>query len=268
MAGKPWPHLSDMSHYVYPKVFRSGVTAEEFTEIVDESHAQVVKQYGETIKVDDLTSVFFEANLRCIPEFKTICSQMAALPEEKQTFDKKKKLFVSALKHEGKINVDADAMQQAVFAMLKRALKTDVKMGGKGKGKERPFKNDRASRLGGAARNEGLNAFFAQGDHEDQGKGAKGGKGKKPPNACHICWKVGHYAHECTGTPHPNSTWVPPNPQPKVYRKGALVQFAEPALGGSFIKLKHSEEKIPIECVEGKYFRVMMDIPRYSVFSY
>ena len=450
-------------------LFRSGVTAEEFTEIVDESHAQVVKQYGETIKVDDLTSVFFEANLRCIPEFKTICSQMAALPEEKQTFDEKKKLFVSALKHEGKINVDADAMQQAVFAMLKRALKTDVKMGGKGKGKERPFKNDRASRLGGAARNEGLNAFFAQGDHEDQGKGAKGGKGKKPPNACHICWKVGHYAHECTGTPHPNSTWVPPNPQPKgkgqlwagraqanvaqskqggaegtgysqdqidgflrenwrqmecyakvktvgavqledranaacrgrpdasvhsamasnvevsdhfvpndadkqrrvarplhqkrardktaperlvelwmdsgasqnlgplhearkhmknmqdldkehvvtadanaeplevcmrgdlfgkirvekghnkaidlefrgvkglgkwlwsvadLYRKGALVQFAEPALGGSFIKLKHSEEKIPIECVEGKYFRVMMDIDNSPALSY
>jgi hypothetical protein len=35
------------------------------------------------------------------------------------------------------------------------------------------------------------------------------------------------------------------------------VQFAEPALlGGSFIKLKHSEEKIPIEVVNDKYFRV------------
>ena len=41
-----------------------------------------------------------------------------------------------------------------------------------------------------------------------------------------------------------------------LYRKGALVQFAEPALGGSFIKLKNSEEKIPIEFVSNKYCRL------------
>ena len=30
---------------------------------------------------------------------------------------------------------------------------------------------------------------------------------------------------------------------PDLYRKGALVQFAEPGLGGSFIQLKNSEER-------------------------
>jgi hypothetical protein len=32
------------------------------------------------------------------------------------------------------------------------------------------------------------------------------------------------------------------------------LQFAEPALGGSFVKLKHAEEKMPIEFVDQKYF--------------
>ena len=53
-----------------------------------------------------------------------------------------------------------------------------------------------------------------------------------------------------------------------LYRKGALVQFAEPALGGSFIQLKNSEEKIPIEFVSNKYFRVMVDIDDSPTLSY
>jgi hypothetical protein len=46
-----------------------------------------------------------------------------------------------------------------------------------------------------------------------------------------------------------------------LYRKGAFVQcaIAEPALGGSFVKLNNSEEKIPIEFVNKKYFRALMD---------
>ena len=46
------------------------------------------------------------------------------------------------------------------------------------------------------------------------------------------------------------------------------MQFAEPALGGSFIKLKNSEEKIPIEFVSNKYFRVMVDIDDSPALSY
>ena len=45
-----------------------------------------------------------------------------------------------------------------------------------------------------------------------------------------------------------------------------LVQFAEPALGGSFIQLKNPEEKTPIEFAiaaktpSDKYFRVMVGV--------
>ena len=55
---------------------------------------------------------------------------------------------------------------------------------------------------------------------------------------------------------------------PDLYRKGALVQFAEPGLGGSFIQLKNSEERIPIEFVDEKYFRVLIDIDDTVRLSY
>lgn len=70
-------------------MFKNGATAEEFTEIVTASHEQVVKLYGEETKVEDLTSVLFEANLRNIAEFHTVCSQMAALSDEASFEDKK-----------------------------------------------------------------------------------------------------------------------------------------------------------------------------------
>jgi len=133
-------------------MYESGVTAEEFTEIVDESHEKVVKQYGPTIKVEDLSSVVFEANLQLIDDFKTVSSQMAALPAE-ATFDDKKKLFVRALKHEGKIDIDAEAMKKAMFAMVKRAVNTDAKV--TGKANKAPFR--RRTKLGGAGRDEGVN---------------------------------------------------------------------------------------------------------------
>ena len=154
-------------------MYESGATAEEFTEIVDESHEKVAKQYGEAIQVEDLTSVMFEANLQLIDDFKTVSSQMAALPAE-ATFDDKKKLFVRALKHEGKINVDADAMKKAMLAMVKRAVNTDAKV--TGKANKTSFR--RHTKLGGAGRDEGLNAFFAQGDQGQDAKGDKKGKGK------------------------------------------------------------------------------------------
>jgi hypothetical protein len=53
-----------------------------------------------------------------------------------------------------------------------------------------------------------------------------------------------------------------------LYRKGALVQFAETARGGSFIKPKNSEEKIPIGFVSNKYFRVMVEIDDSPALSY
>ena len=448
-------------------MYEPGATAEEFTEIVDESHEQVVKQYGDTIRVEDLTSVMFEANLQLIGKFKTVCSQMAALSDE-ASFSDKKKLFISALKHDGKIDIDADAMKKAMGAMIKRAIKDEVIVAGKAP--RVPFRRhgDR-SKLGGAGRDEGLNAFFAQGDQGQDAQGDQKGKGKgkggwrtseQPWGSCHTCWQFGHIARECpsapTGSPkgkgqlwagraQANLTqsqhggesakrWtpeqmekfamansghmdlylkVPPDVQTvgrvvngtvgsvsnglvehramvgavddsdnfvptdaelqrrlnrplhqkrtrdkskperlvelwmdsgasenlgpldevrantknqqdldkeqvltadanaaplevrmrgdlfgklkvekghnkaidvefrgvqglgkwlwsvaDLYRKGALVQFAEPALGGSFIKLKHSEEKIPIECVNGKYFRVMVDIDDSPTLSY
>ena len=191
-------------------MFKNGATAEEFTEIVSASHEQVVRLYGEEIKVEDLTSVLFEANLRNIAEFPTVCSQMAALSDE-ASFEDKKKLFVSSLKHQGKIEVDAEAMQKAMFAMLKRALKDDIKVAGTGN--RTRTRGYRQSKLGGAGRDEGLNAFFAQGD---QGQGAQGdqkgkGKGKNgysprgPPGSCSNCWKMGHYARDCRSEPHPDS---------------------------------------------------------------
>ena len=70
-------------------MYESGATAEESTEIVDESHERVLQQYGPTIKVEDLTSVVFEANLQLIAGFKTVCSQMAALSDEASFSDKK-----------------------------------------------------------------------------------------------------------------------------------------------------------------------------------
>ena len=183
-------------------MYESGVTAEEFTEIVDESHEKVLKQYGPQIKVEDLSSVVFEANLQLIDDFKTVSSQMAALPAE-ATFDDKKKLFVRALKHEGKIDIDADAMKKAMFEMVKRAVNTDAKL--TGKANKTPFR--RRTKLGGAGRDEGLNAFFAQGDQGQDAQGDQKGKGKgkagwvpseQPWGSCNNCWQMGHFARDCT----------------------------------------------------------------------
>ena len=47
-------------------------------------------------------------------------------------------------------------------------------------------------------------------------------------------------------------------------QKRSDVQFAGPSLGGSFVKLKHSEEKIPVEFVNEKYVGVLMDTDQFA----
>ena len=157
--------------------------------------------------------------------FETVCSQLAAMDEPKESesaFDLKAKMFVRALAHQGKIQIDSGDMQVAVFAMLKQALKTDSKktvpaVAGFGKQKLARGKN-RQSNPGGAS--EGINAFFAtaQGaDYHGTQKGEKGGKGKgpgglginpnKPHGSCGRCWKPGHFARDCNAdAPHPEAS--------------------------------------------------------------
>ena len=74
----------------------------------------------------------------------------------------------------GKTDIDADAMKKAMFAMVKRAVNTDTKM--TGKANKTPFR--RRTKLGGAGRDEGLTAFFAQGDQGQDAQGDQKGKGK------------------------------------------------------------------------------------------
>ena len=205
-------------------MFQSGCNAEEWTEIVKESMELVIKQYGDTIPVEVLTAVLFEANLRHFTCFETVCSQLAAMDEPKESesaFDNKAKMFVRALAHQGKIEIDSGDMQVAVFAMLKQALKADNKktapaIGGLGKQKLGRGRN-RQSNPGGAS--EGINAFFAtaQGTDNYGTQYQKGGKGKgpggfgvnpnKPHGSCGRCWKPGHFARECNAdAPHPEAS--------------------------------------------------------------
>ena len=226
-------------------MYESGVTAEEFTEIVDESHEKVVKQYGPTIKVEDLSSVVFEANLQLIDDFKTVSSQMAALPAE-ATFDDKKKLFVRALKHEGKIDIDAEAMKKAMFAMVKRAVNTDAKV--TGKANKAPFR--RRTKLGGAGRDEGLTAFFAQGDQGQDAQGDQKGKGKgkagwvsseQPWGSCNNCWQMGHFARDC-----PSARKGAPKGKGQLWAGRTQANWAQSKHGGD-----SEQEYTPEDC--GKF---------------
>ena len=233
-------------------MYKSGATAEEYTEIVDDSHEQVIKLYGDTISVEDLTSVIFEANLQHIAKFKTVCSQMAALGDE-ASFADKKVLFIRALKHEGTIEIDGEAMKKAVFSLLKRAVKDDGQVTERSAGNRGGRRNRRNN--GGAGRDEGLNAFFAQGEQESakgepKGKGkGKGGWGKgsnQPWDSCHNCWKMGHIARDCRSEPHPESR----NAQ-QAYQKGkgavwagrAQANVAQYELGGA-ANSQYSAEQI------------------------
>jgi len=202
-------------------IFNSGDTAAQWADKVRVSLDNAVTVCGGTVTLADLTSTMFEAHVGLFGIFRGVSQQMASL--KSATLATKLELFENALRSEGPIVLAPDELKAAMSALVNRCFQDvaapiaqEARNRGRGRGRNKSGRPE--INLGGAARGEGtmLAAAFLAEDYNNNtrgktGKGA-GGKGaahmnpNRPPNSCGRCFKVGHFARDCTEIPHREST--------------------------------------------------------------